>query len=110
MTEIGFEFCDGKDASDTNTNGPQLKHYRNTSLDQIYKNKESTRNDIIQDVELPTPYIKLYSDDGKFQEIWLQYSPWGGYGHRLVSKMKMHLSTNKKKITPGNRKDHKMLS
>lgn len=66
-TEGGFEFYDGRDAPDTQTNGPQLKHFRNTSLDQIYTNKECIWNDLIQgSVELPTPYIKLYSEDGKF--------------------------------------------
>ena len=32
----GFEFHDGRNTLDTNTKGPQLKHFRSTSLDQIY--------------------------------------------------------------------------
>ncbi len=66
-TEEGFEFHDGRNTPDTNTKGPQLKHFRSTSLDQIYTNKESIWNDLIHGgIELPTPYIKLYSEDGKF--------------------------------------------
>jgi hypothetical protein len=54
-TEEGFEFHDGRDAPDTNTMGPQLKHFRSTNLDQIYTNKESTWNDLIHGgTELPT--------------------------------------------------------
>ena len=56
-----------KNTPDTNIKGPQLKHFRSTSLDQTYTNKESIWNDLIHGgIELPTPYIKLYSEDGKF--------------------------------------------
>ena len=62
----GFEFFDGRSSAIVNTMGPSLEHFRQVSLEDVYKEKETTWNNIIKDnVQLPTFYIKLYSADGQ---------------------------------------------
>ena len=54
----GFEFFDGEDAPKEHVRGPMMQHFREVSLDEVYK-KGVTWNTILKDnVELPTPYVK----------------------------------------------------
>lgn len=66
-TTDGYEFCDGNGEHDTRPLGPHLHHFRNTSLNDIYKEKALLFQQIIdQGVELPAPFIKLYNKNGAF--------------------------------------------
>lgn len=62
-----YEFLDGSEEEDFNSNGPIHQHFRNTPLPEVYKEKANTWTKIVNDnVELPTPYIKLYDNLGNF--------------------------------------------
>ena len=62
-----YEFLDGSEEEDFNSNGPIQQHFRNTPLPEVYKEKvDSWTKTVNENVELPTSYIKLYNNLGNF--------------------------------------------
>ena len=63
----GYEFFDGAEEPDAHQEGPQLQHFRDVTLQQIYREKKSVWQEVCeQNITLPTPYIKLYSTSGEY--------------------------------------------
>ena len=66
-TKDGYEFLDGKHEPDSHATGPRLFHFRSKTLEMVYKEKKLVFQLLLDhNVDLPTLYIKLYSEDGKF--------------------------------------------
>ena len=63
----GYEFFDGTEEPDTRPEGPPLQHFRDVTLQEIYRMKQSVWQEVYeQNIVLPTPYIKLYSISGEY--------------------------------------------
>jgi hypothetical protein len=63
-TESGYEFLDGTEENERQE-GPPLHHFRDTRLEEVYKQNASVWQLIIEEgIVLPTPYIKLYDSSG----------------------------------------------
>ena len=66
-TKDGYEFLDGTYEPESHAMGPHLFHFCSKTLEMVYKEKKLVFQQLIhQQVDLPTPYIKLYSHDGKY--------------------------------------------
>ena len=64
-----YEFLDGSDEPNFKQQEPNLQHYRDTRLEQVYdKNKAFWEHLIQQESILPTPYVKLF--DGLWSVYW----------------------------------------
>ena len=64
-TPDGYKFLDGSDESDSQVAGPSLRHFRNTTLDKVYLEKQRVFQNIIDDnIEVPAPFLRIYSSDG----------------------------------------------
>ena len=75
-TEEGYKFLDGTAEPAERCEGPPLHHFRDTTLEQVYKQKESIWPQIIEKrVVLPVPYIKLYDTDGQYIGRRLSLNP-----------------------------------
>ncbi len=60
-----YEFLDGSEEIESRPEGPTLHHFRDTALKEVYQEKKSVWQLIIEEeVVLPTPFIKLYDTDG----------------------------------------------
>ena len=82
-TEEGYKFLDGTAEPAERCEGPPLHHFRDTTLEQVYKQKESIQQQIIEKrVVLPVPYIKLYDAQGF---IWAP-PPLGNFVSHSFSK------------------------
>lgn len=66
-TAEGYEFFDGTKEPDSHQEGPELQHFRDVTLQQIYNMKKSMWQELCEEnIILPTPYIKLYSTSGEY--------------------------------------------
>lgn len=60
-------FMDGHGEVDVRGDGPFLRHFRDTDLQDIHIEKEKAWSQIINDsIELPTPYIRLFDANGTY--------------------------------------------
>ncbi len=63
-----YEFFDGSQEVQHRSEGPQLQHFRSKSLKEVYEEKHAHWSQALaNNIELPTPYVKVYSDEGKYQ-------------------------------------------
>ena len=66
-SDDGYEFLDGSTEPEARPEGPPLHHFRDTNLEEIYREKELAWHKIIEEsIVLPTRFIKLYSTDGTY--------------------------------------------
>lgn len=66
-THTGYMFMDGHGEVDVRGEGPFLRHFRDTHLQDIHAEMEKAWNQIINDsIELPTPYIRLFDANGMY--------------------------------------------
>lgn len=66
-THTGYMFMDGYGEVDARGEGPFLRHFRDTDLQDIHVEREKAWNQIINDsIELPTPYIRLFDANGMY--------------------------------------------
>ena len=64
-----YNFHDADDDENAHEEGPQLLHFRDNNLDQLWKRNEQIWEQILERrVALPTPCIKLYDNKGKLME------------------------------------------
>ena len=64
-TNESYEFFDSNDEPNFKQQGPNLQHYRDTKLEEIYEKKKVVWEKILEEETiLPTPYIKLYNSQG----------------------------------------------
>ena len=62
----GYEFHDGNHSRDFHVQGPDLLHFCHTTLKELEeKVAKIWEQALCEIVTLPTPYIKLYDEDGK---------------------------------------------
>ena len=62
-----YRFHDSELDLDNHHEGPKLKHFRHTTLSDVYKhNKEVWRDVVTSGVNLPTERIQIYRDDGTY--------------------------------------------
>ena len=62
----GYEFHDGNHSPDFHVQGPDLLHFRHTTLKELEEKIAKIWEQVLcESVTLPTPYIKLYDEDGK---------------------------------------------
>ena len=66
-TETGYEFHDGPQSPDFQHQGPPLAHFRHSSIKELEEKKATAWQQVLSDnITLPTPYIKLFSEAGDF--------------------------------------------
>ena len=66
-THTGYMFMDGHGEADVRGDGPFLRHFRDTDLQDIHIEKEKAWSQIINDsIELPTLYIRLFDANGTY--------------------------------------------
>ncbi len=65
--EGGYNFHNGSDAPSNRDEGPSLSHFRHRNLQEVVSKKHLPLEEIrAQDVQIPTPYITLYNENGDF--------------------------------------------
>lgn len=68
----GYEFFDGSESSVTQDSGPNMEHFRDVKLHEVYYRKEEQWNRITEtETDLATPYIKIYTkfcERGEFSD------------------------------------------
>ena len=68
-TQDGYEFMDGSEEPNCHAEGPPLCHFRNTSLEDVYLEKQKVFQHIIdENVEVPAPFLRIYGSDGMCTE------------------------------------------
>ena len=61
----GYKFSDGEEDQDCNPHGPELLHYRSSTLKTVTeRQRECWENLLSSNKELPTPKLLIYSQDG----------------------------------------------
>ena len=67
QSDKGYLFHDGKSDSSYNLKGPDLLHFRDSSIEAVYRRQEECWECIIDDrIELPTKSVKLYTKNGEY--------------------------------------------
>lgn len=62
----GYMFMDGDKEPETRLQGPLLHHFRDTTLQQVYDEKEIAWAHIVEEsIKVPSPFIKLYNTNGE---------------------------------------------
>ena len=62
----GYEFHDGNHSPDFHVQGPDLLHFRHTSLKDLEEKIAKAWEQVLhENITLPTPYIKLYDKEGQ---------------------------------------------
>ena len=71
----GVRFLDGADDPNVHPLGPQLDHFRNTTLPDVYRKASQDWDTILHNkITLPSPNIRLYDSDGNFQNTRSYFS------------------------------------
>ena len=64
-TSSGYHFHDADTAQDSQTDGPQLLHYRSATLKDVTIRQSQCWEKLVKEkIELPTPKLYIYTSDG----------------------------------------------
>ena len=64
-TSHGYLFFDGDNDSSSHIEGPKLLHFRSARLEDVVKRRKASWKSVLNaKMELPTPRVQLYDEDG----------------------------------------------